>query len=195
MGGGKRDRGPQLRRKAGRTGKKPLAEQTEETRTSGAFGLVKWVDKQSEAQRGQVSVPVLQCQWLARARTQVSDSPPARFCNRSATSLLRECGGELLLSWNPRAAGRLWNVVYFFRGACILCVPVFSASDEFVGLCTISRPWFPHLWNVFKIPLATVESALQPCCASFPLRLSRILCSLVWAFGWWPSVHLSPITF
>lgn len=43
-------RGPQLKGQAGRTGKKPLAEQTEKTRTSGALGLVKWVDKQSEAQ-------------------------------------------------------------------------------------------------------------------------------------------------
>lgn len=54
-------RRPQLRGKAGRTGKKPHAEQTEKARTSGAFGLVKWVDKQSEAQRGQVSVPILRC--------------------------------------------------------------------------------------------------------------------------------------
>lgn len=88
-----------------------------------------------------------------------------------------------------------WKVVYFVHGACILCVPVFSASDEFVGLCTISRPWFPQLWNVFNIPVAPVESVLQPCHAAFPLRLSLILCSFVWAFGWWPGAHLSPITF
>lgn len=43
-----------------RTGEKPLAEQTEKTGTCDAFGLVKWVDKQSEAQRDKISVPVPQ---------------------------------------------------------------------------------------------------------------------------------------
>lgn len=36
---------------ANRTGKKPLAEQTEKTRTCDAFGLLKSVDKQSETLR------------------------------------------------------------------------------------------------------------------------------------------------
>lgn len=113
-----------------------MQRQTEKTRTCDASGLAKWADKPSEAQRGKVSVPVLQHPVTSQGENpSLFKCPPAISHDTSVASLLGKYRWTAVVVMEYQHCRKArWKVSHFVHGAYILCVLVFSALEKFEGI-------------------------------------------------------------
>lgn len=130
--------------------------------------------------------PSCSTQSLARARTQVwLPTSPSR--GRRSGFVAGGADGELPCRGVPGQLEGVSGGVLLSSG-CLLHVSLSSLPQmNLEESCTVSRPWFPHLGTIFKIPFAPVEWRWDP-------SPSLIPCSLGRAFGWRPGARLSPVT-